>query len=87
MSRNCAGCEHVDFDDFDDDGDGENSELCQICGERFCSECDIYDLDQHLDKTFDIVYTSYGVIGWLPDLDRWGRSGWLGGRQQGINLP
>lgn len=33
--------------------------------------CDIYDLPQHLDKKFDIVYTSYGVIGWLPDMDKW----------------
>jgi 2-polyprenyl-3-methyl-5-hydroxy-6-metoxy-1,4-benzoquinol methylase len=34
--------------------------------------CNIYDLPQHLDKQFDIVFTSYGVIGWLPDLDAWG---------------
>lgn len=33
--------------------------------------CDIYELPQYLDEQFDIVYTSYGVIGWLPDLDKW----------------
>ena len=33
--------------------------------------CDIYDLPNHLNETFDIVFTSYGTIGWLPDLDRW----------------
>jgi len=33
--------------------------------------CDIYDLPQYLDQTFDIVFTSYGTIGWLPDLSRW----------------
>ncbi len=33
--------------------------------------CDLYDLPHHLDKQFDIVFTSYGVIGWLPDLDKW----------------
>lgn len=33
--------------------------------------CDIYDLPNHLDQKFDIVYTSYGTIGWLPDLDQW----------------
>ena len=32
---------------------------------------DIYDLPQVLDGQFDIVYTSYGVLPWLPDLDRW----------------
>jgi 2-polyprenyl-3-methyl-5-hydroxy-6-metoxy-1,4-benzoquinol methylase len=33
--------------------------------------CNVYDLKQHLDETFDIVFTSYGVIGWLPDLNAW----------------
>jgi len=33
--------------------------------------CNIYDLPQHLHKEFDIVFTSYGTIGWLPDLDKW----------------
>lgn len=32
---------------------------------------DIYDLPNHLDKQFDIVFTSYGTIGWLPDMSRW----------------
>jgi 2-polyprenyl-3-methyl-5-hydroxy-6-metoxy-1,4-benzoquinol methylase len=31
----------------------------------------IYDLKTVLDDKFDIVFTSYGVIGWLPDLDKW----------------
>ena len=33
--------------------------------------CDVYSLPKHLDKQFDVVFTSYGTIGWLPDLDRW----------------
>jgi ubiquinone/menaquinone biosynthesis C-methylase UbiE len=33
--------------------------------------CNLYDLPNHLDKKFDIVFTSYGTIGWLPDLDKW----------------
>lgn len=33
--------------------------------------CDIYDLPQHLDRQFDMVFTSYGTIGWLPDLNKW----------------
>ncbi len=33
--------------------------------------CNIYDLKENLDKKFDIVFTSYGTIGWLPDLDTW----------------
>ena len=35
--------------------------------------CDIYDLPNHLDETFDVVFTSYGTIGWLPDLDKWAK--------------
>ncbi len=31
----------------------------------------IYDLPQHLKGKFDIVFTSYGVLCWLPDLTRW----------------
>jgi len=33
--------------------------------------CNVYDLPQHLNQQFDIVFTSYGTIGWLPDLDKW----------------
>lgn len=33
--------------------------------------CNIYDLQQQLDKKFDVIFTSYGTIGWLPDLDAW----------------
>ena len=33
--------------------------------------CDVYTLADHLDGQFDIVFTSYGAIGWLPDLFRW----------------
>lgn len=34
--------------------------------------CNIYDLPEHLNEQFDIVFTSYGTIGWLPDLEAWG---------------
>ncbi|MEM9527204.1 MAG: class I SAM-dependent methyltransferase [Bacteroidota bacterium] len=33
--------------------------------------CDLYSLPKYLDETFDIVFTSYGTITWLPDLERW----------------
>jgi SAM-dependent methyltransferase len=35
--------------------------------------CDIYDAPNHLDEKFDIVFTSYGTIGWLPNLDQWAK--------------
>ncbi|MBS3913639.1 MAG: class I SAM-dependent methyltransferase [Bacteroidetes bacterium] len=33
--------------------------------------CDLYDLPNHLDQNFDIVFTTYGTIGWLPDIEKW----------------
>ena len=33
--------------------------------------CNIYDLPSYLNESFDIVFTSYGTIGWLPDLNKW----------------
>lgn len=33
--------------------------------------CDIYSLPDYLDEEFDIVFTSYGTIGWLPDIEKW----------------
>ncbi|WP_138433314.1 class I SAM-dependent methyltransferase [Winogradskyella algicola] len=35
--------------------------------------CNVLDTSKHIYKTFDIVYTSYGVIGWLPDLKPWAK--------------
>jgi len=34
---------------------------------------DVYELPQRLDGRFDIVFTSHGVLGWLPDLEAWAR--------------
>lgn len=34
-------------------------------------ESNIYDLQDVLDEQFDIVFTSYGVHCWLPDLRKW----------------
>ena len=32
----------------------------------------VYDLKENLpDQKFDIVFTSYGTIGWLPNMDKW----------------
>lgn len=37
-----------------------------ICG-------NVLDTSSMVSETFDIVFTSYGVIGWLPDLKPWGQ--------------
>ena len=33
----------------------------------------LYELPEALDGRFDIVYTSRGVLGWLPDIGGWAR--------------
>ena len=47
----------------------ELADKTKIDADFICS--DIYELPKYLDKKFDIVFTSYGTIGWLPDLDKW----------------
>lgn len=34
-------------------------------------ETNILEADKALDEQFDIVFTSWGVLGWLPDHERW----------------
>lgn len=33
--------------------------------------CDLYGAKEYISEKFDIVFTSYGTIGWLPDMDKW----------------
>lgn len=33
----------------------------------------IYDIEKHLNRQFDIVYTSQGVLCWLKDIKEWAR--------------
>jgi SAM-dependent methyltransferase len=33
----------------------------------------VYDTLKHVSERFDILFTSYGVVGWLPDLDKWAK--------------
>jgi ubiquinone/menaquinone biosynthesis C-methylase UbiE len=48
-----------------------NNELGLDC--RFV-ESNVLDLIGKLDEQFDIVYTSYGVLTWLPDLTTWAQT-------------
>ncbi|AKQ47455.1 methyltransferase type 12 [Rufibacter radiotolerans] len=60
--------------DLSDDAIALARQLTQELGlsaEFIC--CNVYDLPQHLQGQYDIVFTSYGVIGWLPDLEKWAR--------------
>ncbi len=33
--------------------------------------CNVYDFPKVNDQLFDVVFTSYGVLCWLPDLSKW----------------
>lgn len=46
--------------------------LANQCGTNTKFICsDVYSLPNVLQQKFDIVFTSYGTIGWLPDLNQW----------------
>jgi SAM-dependent methyltransferase len=66
MGANVTG---VDLSDRAIARANELSGAAGIPAEFIC--CDLYDLPAHLHDTFDIVFSSYGTVGWLPDLDRW----------------
>ena len=59
----------VDFSDKAIERAKELASLTNSDANFIC--CDIYELPQYLDKEFDIIFTSYGTIGWLPDLNKW----------------
>jgi len=59
----------VDFSDKAIDIAHFLSEELEIEADFICSS--VYDLPGHLSGKFDIVYTSAGVLCWLPDLKQW----------------
>lgn len=69
LSRLGAHVTGVDLSDRAIETAKELTQKLDLNAEFIC--CDLYDLPNHLNKTFDIVFTSYGTIGWLPDLEKW----------------
>jgi SAM-dependent methyltransferase len=58
--------------DFSEEGIALARSLSQELGiEATFVQSDIYELPNLLSGQFDIVFTSYGVLTWLPDLTRW----------------
>ncbi|MHB1948965.1 MAG: class I SAM-dependent methyltransferase [Gammaproteobacteria bacterium] len=68
-AREGAKVTGVDFSDEAINVAKQLSAELNIPAEFICS--DVYELDKILDKKFDIVFTSYGVLCWLSNLDRW----------------
>lgn len=86
LSRMGAKCVGVDLSDDAIRLAGEINDELKLDAKFIC--CNVYDLlsensgSAKVSPTgenlmgagqFDIVFTSYGVIGWLPDLDKWAR--------------
>lgn len=69
LSRMGANVTGIDLSDKAIDTARELAQKCSTDTEFICS--DVYNLPNVLDQKFDIVYTSYGTIGWLPDLEKW----------------
>ncbi len=69
MARMGAQVTGVDFSEVAIDHAVSISKQLQVLASFIC--CDIYKLSEQLDASFDLVFSTYGVIGWLPDIDRW----------------
>ena len=60
----------VDFSDTAIELAREIAKKTDVDTEFVCSN--IYDLPENHDGEYDIVFTSYGVLCWLNNIDRWG---------------
>lgn len=70
-SRMGAYCTGVDLSDEGIKLAKSLNEELNLDAEFIC--CNVLDTSKFVKNTFDIVFTSYGVIGWLPDLKPWGK--------------
>ncbi|QFZ55433.1 class I SAM-dependent methyltransferase [Oceanihabitans sp. IOP_32] len=68
-SRLGAICTGVDLSDAGINMAKQLNDELQLNAEFFC--CNVLDTSSVVKATFDIVFTSYGVIGWLPNLKPW----------------
>ena len=71
MARLGADPTGVDFSSEAIELAKELSKTTEIDARFVCSN--VYDLPDNLNEKFDIVFTSGGVIMWLPDLEAWAR--------------
>lgn len=69
LNRLGANVTGVDFSEKAIEIAQEISSKTNLKSSFICSS--VYDLPNYLNQKFDIIYTSYGTIGWLPDIDKW----------------
>lgn len=68
-ARQGAVCTGVDISPVAIQQAQELAEKLSLQAEFVCA--DVYSFQQPGPALFDIVYTSYGAVCWLPDLNRW----------------
>ncbi|MEN9987317.1 MAG: hypothetical protein RLZZ585_356 [Bacteroidota bacterium] len=71
LARMGAQVTGIDFSDKAIDEAQNLAKELSIDATYIC--CDVYSTSDHLSEQFDIIYTTYGTIGWLPDLDKWAK--------------
>ncbi|MBU4486668.1 MAG: class I SAM-dependent methyltransferase [Candidatus Delongbacteria bacterium] len=69
LARMGADATGADFSDKAIELAKELAEKAGIKAKFICSN--VLELDKHLEGEFDVVYASYGVFCWIPDLNRW----------------
>jgi len=70
-SRMGAKCVGVDLSDKAVELATNLSKELELDAQFVC--CNVLDTSSHVTQLFDWVFTSYGTIGWLPDLKPWGK--------------
>ncbi len=60
--------------DFSENAIGKARQLNEKLGTnaRFV-QSDVYKISEVIHEKFDMVFTSYGVVGWLPDMKKWAK--------------
>ena len=69
LARMGAKVTGVDFSDKAIAKAQEFAKKLQLDATFHC--CDLYEAPKIIDEKFDIVFTSYGTIGWVPDIEKW----------------
>lgn len=69
MSRMGASCTGVDLSDKAIETAKELNARLGLKAEFVQS--DVYSSPEKINKKYDIVYSTYGTIGWLPDIKKW----------------
>lgn len=71
LARMDANVTGVDFSDAAIDKAKALAAQLNLPAQFVC--CDVYDTRKYVPEQFDIVFTSYGVVGWLPKLEPWAK--------------